>query len=341
MKSAARSPVIGLIAIGRNEGERLRACLEAARGQAGRMIYVDSGSTDGSVTTARSLGADVVELDLSIPFTAARARNEGFRRLRALEPECELVQFVDGDCVLQPTWITRAAAFLRADPIAGIACGRRREKSPEASIYNKLCDMEWATPIGQVRSCGGDALVRVEALAAINGYSDDVIAGEEPEMCVRLRAAGWTVHRLDEEMTLHDAAMMRFGQWWKRNSRAGHAYAEGFARHGRPPEMHNAKAVRSNWLWGLALPFDLVMTTLLLALIVPKFAWIGLLPGVIYVVLVWKVARYRRGRGDAGRDACWYAFFTVLGKIPQALGQLQYFRSRLAGRRTALIEYKK
>ena len=40
---------VGLVAIGRNEGERLRACLASARGAAQRLVYVDSGSTDDTV----------------------------------------------------------------------------------------------------------------------------------------------------------------------------------------------------------------------------------------------------------------------------------------------------
>ena len=64
------------------------------------IVYVDSGSNDGSVQRARHLGADVIELDMRVPFTAARARNVGFRRLREISPDIEYVQFVDGDCEL-------------------------------------------------------------------------------------------------------------------------------------------------------------------------------------------------------------------------------------------------
>src|SRR3990170_3982962 len=89
---------LGIVAIGRNEGERLRACLRSVVGDNRVVVYVDSGSTDGSVEMARSMGAEVVELDLATPFTAARARNEGFHRLEQLNPNVAFVQFVDGDC---------------------------------------------------------------------------------------------------------------------------------------------------------------------------------------------------------------------------------------------------
>ncbi|WP_242729061.1 glycosyltransferase family A protein [Microcoleus vaginatus] len=100
---------IGLVASGRNEGQRLRPCLVSATDKVARVVYVDSGSTDGSLELARSIGADTVELDLSILFTPARARYEGFARLLELAPAIEFVQFVDGDCELVDGWVQRVA----------------------------------------------------------------------------------------------------------------------------------------------------------------------------------------------------------------------------------------
>jgi glycosyltransferase involved in cell wall biosynthesis len=160
---------IGAVLIGRNEGARLVAALEAAQGQVGRMVYVDSGSTDGSVEAARRAGAAIVDLDLSIPFTAARARNEGLARLLQDGP-LDYVQFIDGDCALQPGWIDTAQAFLDENPQAAVVHGRRRERYPEATVYNQLCDWEWDVPPGPVKACGGDAMMRVAAFQAVGGY---------------------------------------------------------------------------------------------------------------------------------------------------------------------------
>lgn len=324
---------IGVITIGRNEGERLRLCLASMAEASGRIVYVDSGSTDGSVAWARSIGAEVVELDLSVPFTAARARNAGFDRLLQLEPQVEYVQFADGDCEMVRGWIPQAARELDSDPRAAAVCGRRRERHPEASVYNLLCDLEWNTPVGPARACGGDALLRVSALREIGGFNPDLIAGEEPEMCVRLRQRGWTIQRIDAEMTLHDAAMTRFGQWWRRNVRAGHAFAEGATLHGAPPERHWVKEVRSNWAWGAALP---LMT---LALAWPTRG-LSLLLGAGYAVLAARIYLSMKRRGFPGREARIHAFFTVLGKLPQMLGQLKYRWGRLRGKKSRLIEYK-
>ncbi len=218
---------IGVVVIGRNEGQRLEHCLRSLLKGTDKVMYVDSGSTDGSLHLARSLGVEVLALDLGTPFTAARARNEGFFALQRRLPSMQLVQFVDGDCEVDSGWLPAAQAFLDDHPDVAVVCGRRRERFPQRSVYNLLCDLEWDTPIGEAKACGGDALMRVDAFAAVGGFRPELIAGEEPELCVRLRAKGWKVWRLDAEMTLHDAAMTRFSQWWRRSLRAGHAYAEG------------------------------------------------------------------------------------------------------------------
>jgi len=206
----------GVVVIGRNEGPRLVHCLKSVIGTAAAVIYVDSGSTDNSVSAATDLGADVVQLDPTMPFTAARARNAGFRRLIESHPRVEYVQFVDGDCEVMLGWLMAAQHELAVSSKTAVVCGRRRERYPERSVYNRLCDMEWDTLVGEADACGGDALIRTAAFRQVGGYDDKLIAGEEPELCSRLRAAGWRVVRLPAEMTLHDAAMTRFGQWWRR-----------------------------------------------------------------------------------------------------------------------------
>ena len=163
-------------------------------GKALQTVYVDSSSTDRRVAEAERRGDHVFQLDLTRPFTAGRARNEGFAALKAVE----FVQFIDGDCELAPTWLERARSFLDERPDVAVVCGRRQERDPQASVYNQLCDLEWNTPIGEAEACGGDALMRAAPFAALGGFSDYLIAGEEPELCHRLRAEGWKIWRLDD-----------------------------------------------------------------------------------------------------------------------------------------------
>ena len=245
---------VGVVAIGRNEGERLDKCLRSIVGRTAPVVYVDSGSTDGSVSKARSAGSDVVELDAEFPLLLRVRRNEGFERARQLEPGLHYIQFVDGDCEVVAGWIEKAVAFLEAHRDVAVVCGRRRERNPARSIYNMLCDIEWDTPIGEAKGCGGDALMRADAFEQVGGFRADVIAAEDTELCVRLRAAGWRIWRLDAEMTVHDAAITRFGQWWRRAVRAGYCFAQGAYLHGAPPERHFVWESRRAWLWGIWLP---------------------------------------------------------------------------------------
>ncbi len=328
------STPIGIVAIGRNEGERLRRCLESARIAGGPVIYVDSNSSDGSENLARERGATVVQLDMSIPFTAARARNEGFAELMRIAPQTQLVQFVDGDCEIVAGWIDRAARELAGEEKLAVVCGRRRERHPDASTYNKLCDIEWDTPIGDAEACGGDAMMRVAAFRQVSGFDASVIAGEEPELCVRLRQAGWKIRRLDAEMTLHDAAMIHFGQWWKRMVRGGHAYAQGSSMHGAPPERHWVRETRRIVFWGILLPLAIAVFGW------PTRGWSFALL-LLYGVLWWRVRRSMiRSRGLSPRDAALYAKHIVIGKFAEAQGLITFNASRLLGRRTKLIEYK-
>jgi GT2 family glycosyltransferase len=320
----------GVVAIGRNEGERLKKCLESVAGPAGSVVYVDSGSTDGSVDMARAMGVDVIELDMRVPFTAARARNEGFRRLRELGPDLVYVQFIDGDCEVVAGWLENAVAFLDAHRDVAVVCGRRRERYPERSIYNMLCDIEWDTPVGEAKACGGDALMRIDTFEAVNGYRADLIAGEEPELCVRLRTAGWRIWRLDEEMTLHDAAMTRFGQWWKRMLRGGYAFAQGADLHGAPPQRHCVRESRSIWFWGLGIPVGV------LGLALWWGGW-GLVLLLIYPLQIVRLSM--RGRRSP-RENWWRALFLVIGKFPEMFGQTKFLFHRHMGGQSRLIEYK-
>ncbi|HPD91892.1 MAG: glycosyltransferase family 2 protein [Rhodobacter sp.] len=321
MPKAKPKPVVDAVVIGRNEGARLVACLASLAGQVRHVVYVDSGSTDGSQQAAREAGAEVIELDMTQPFTAARARNAGLKALRSAPPD--FVQFIDGDCILREGWMPRAMAFLAENLRAAVVCGRRREQYPENSVYNTLIDAEWNTPVGESRACGGDALMRYQAVTAVRGFRDDLIAGEEPELCLRLRAQGWTVWRIEAEMTWHDAGITRFSQWWKRTERAGYAFTEGATRFHTPQAPHWQAEANRIWVWGVAIPLVALLGSL----------WH---PAALLVLLVYplQVVRLHRRLGWSG------AFFNTLGKFPEAVGALRFHIRRFSGARATLIEYK-
>jgi GT2 family glycosyltransferase len=321
---------VGIVAIGRNEGERLNTCLRSILGGPAPVVYVDSGSTDRSVSVAHDAGSEVVQLDPQVPFTAARARNSGFERLCQLEPDLVYVQFVDGDCEVVASWIENAVAFLDSHRDVAVVHGRRRERYPARSIYNTFCDIEWDTPIGEAKACGGDALIRIVAFEQAGRYREDVIAAEDNELCVRLRAAGWRIWRVNLEMTVHDAAMTRFSQWWRRTVRCGYAFAQGAHLHGALPERHFVWESRRAWLWGVWLP------VVCLGAVIAFGPW-GLLTWLIYPL---QMMRQMMRNSGPFRQRVASSIFQVVARFPEAVGQIKFLRDRLFRHKAVIIEYK-
>lgn len=319
---------IGVVIIGRNEGQRLIDCLNSVNPKDNAVVYVDSNSLDNSVENAIKAGANVVDLDMSKPFSAARARNCGWKFLLAQYPTIEYIQFIDGDCELQPSWIDNAIAFLSQNESFAIVSGRRRERYPNATLYNQFCDDEWNTPVGSALSCGGDALIRTGALLDVGGYKDYFIAGEEPEMCYRLRLKGWKIYRLNEEMTLHDANITKFSQWWKRANRAGFAFALSTKEHGRDNEKFGVRRTFRSLIWS-----GLLIGILLLSTIEPVILF-GLL---IFPLQVLRMFFKQEEKSLYNFKSC---VFLMLSKLPEAQGVLKLMIKTFKKQDYTIIEYK-
>lgn len=335
---------VGVVVIGRNEGQRLIRALEAALRQVSEpaaVVYVDSGSTDGSPQRVREMGVTVVDLDLDVPFTAARARNAGFEELKRTRPQVEFVQFVDGDCELYPGWLALGRRTLVADPNLAVAAGRRREKYPERTIFNKLCDLEWRTKVGATQIIGGDAMIRARAFEHAGRYDPTLIAGEEPDLCVRLREREWTVYNDASWMSSHDADMHHVSQWWKRAVRFGHAATEVSRRHRGSPKRVYHRELISTFLWVLVPPLLTIVLVTVLAMALGGRWWLlGFLPLALYGLLALKVTMRGMRGGDDFRTAALYALSVTAAKFPQFVGSLQYYRNLALGRQSKLIEYK-
>ncbi len=334
---------IGVVVIGRNEGDRLRDCLRSLVGSplVAALVYVDSGSTDGSVALARSMGVEVVDLDLTRIFSAARARNEGFARLREVAPDIRHVMFVDGDCEVVDGWLARARAELEARPDAAVVCGRRREKFPERSIYNRLADLEWDTPIGEALACGGDSVIRAEAFAGVGGFNPTCTAGEEPQLCTRLRKAGWSIWRVDAEMTRHDLAMTSLRQWCRRHYRSGYAGLDISTRFPGEPRLFLQELKRAR-IWGAGVPALGVLGGLAATAAAGPVAGVAVAGAVALAYpiqvarLAWKV---RPVVADLATAAA-YGYLTTIAKWANLAGQVGYVRDKRRGRMARLIEYK-
>lgn len=304
------------------------------------VVYVDSGSTDESITFVSSKNIDFIELDMSVPFCAARARNEGFRRLVKMHPEIRYVQFIDGDCEIIGDWLQIATSTLQHNQELAIVAGWLRERFPENSIYNRLGDLEWNfSGIGYLDSVGGIFMIRREAFEAVGGFDPTVAAGEEPVLCKKLRGKGWKIFKLDQDMAHHDLAMTRFGQWWKRMVRSGYGSMDVAKRFNVENFVRNNLRVRmwSIWLFFLISAFFasiffkagsgvFLITTIAIFLIFPaQFLRIS--------IKTWR-------KGHSLSVAIAYAYFICIAFLPQMIGQIMYFTDLLRNRSFRLVEYK-
>ena len=326
---------IGLVVIGRNEGQRLLLSLQSMQSSHCPIIYVDSGSSDNSVEIAKPLVNCVHQLDSATPFSAARARNEGCQHLTTLFPSLQYIQFVDGDCVIDEGWLTAAQAAIEQDEKRAAVIGHLQELNPDASIYNRMCAMEWRSPAGELTNfgaLGGISMIRADVFKQLGGFKANVIAGEDSEFGVRLSLAGYKVVKIDHIMAVHDANISTFQQWWKRAVRGGHAIGQRADLNGATIAKDCVKERKSTLVWGVFLP--------IVALILLIFAgcW-GLLILLTYVFLAIKVYFYRRKQGENSRDAFTYAQFMPFVKIANGLGLLKFYVNKFK-QSYEIIEYK-
>jgi glycosyltransferase involved in cell wall biosynthesis len=308
---------IGAVVIGRNEGSKLARCLASVLGKVEPIIYVDSGSGDGSAELARRLGAHVVQLDPSRPFTVGRAKNEGFDEILRLDPNLEFVQFVDADSEIVGLWLGVAEAALRERADACGAFGRLQERYPRKSVFNRLYAAQWHLESEGNNLLPGMSMMRVSAFRSTGGFVEDVPCVDDRELSIRLVKEGWKIVRLDTEMAIHDTGMMNLRQWWNRKIEAGYALAYQAWRHSLSPTSFPGRSYWSSWFWGLGLPLAAVAGAW-------PSAGASLLLLLGYPVLFCRVHRWTCRGGVHGPDAILYAAACTIDKFPKALGQIRF-----------------
>ncbi len=329
-------PLVSVIVIGRNEGQRLAGCLRSIKavnnfGGDLELIYVDSDSKDGSPELAEGLGAKVLRVKPQRP-SAAIGRNAGWRASTGL-----YVLFLDGDTLLHPDFLSVALKSISSPDIA-VVWGHRRETFPEHSLYNRVLDLDWIYPVGVSEFCGGDALMCRDILEEVGGFSEDLIAGEEPELCQRIRAQGKIILHIDQPMTRHDMAMTQFKAYWKRAVRAGHAYAEVSQRMKKTAFPLWINDCYRNAAHAIVLLLLLLSASVLSLMSYDILPFLGLLFGYSFLIL--RTAYKARWKNSSSVTLLLYGLHSHFQQIPIACGQISYWYYRFKNQQQGLIEYK-
>jgi GT2 family glycosyltransferase len=335
MNQSSQTRGMSAVVIGRNEGARLQESLRSIQEVGLPLVYSDSASSDGSDRLAQSIGVLVVHLDPAAPLSAGRGRNEGLDEVLRQWPETAFVMFLDGDCILDASFPAKALEVFERDARCAIVTGHLTERFPERSIYNRLCSIEWRSPAGpmtNMNALGGIMAIRVAAFKEAGGFHLDAIAGEEPDLGARLMLLGYSITKIDAAMAVHDAEMLRFGQWWLRSVRSGHALAYRFSRHGRTELRDGQREILSDLFWGLALPAASI-----------GFAWITngwslLLLGAYAVLFRRAFTNYRR-RGVSKAEAWLVSRFIIYDKFAHVIGIAKFLLNKARGE-YRIIEYK-
>jgi cellulose synthase/poly-beta-1,6-N-acetylglucosamine synthase-like glycosyltransferase len=319
-----------VVVIGLNSAHTLERCFRSLQRAIGalesdvRVLYVDGGSRDESTAIARRFGAEVIQLVTARP-TASKGRNAGWRA--ATTP---LVQFVDSDTALAPEWLEQATRAIQADDRIASVFGQLQESNSSGSIYNEVCGCDWYIPPGDWRMCGGNALFRLNALREVDGSDEALAAGEEADLCWRLRQRGWRIVCVDAIMAHHDLGMSSLGAYWKRAVRSGYAYAEIGLRFARTSDPMWLRELIRN----LALP---PVGLLLAAAAALRAGHTGLfaLAVVVVALLAWKFRALRHRVPSARLRALYLAHLGFI-RLPLFVGALKYLLGRGSERRTTV-----
>jgi hypothetical protein len=134
-------------------------------------------------------------------------------------------------------------------------------------------------------------------------------------------------------MTYHDANITRFGQWARRMSRAGYAYAARAFLHASDGTGYCLRENLRIVAWAAFVP---MITATAVVLRVP----FGVLLLLIYPLQVARIFHRSRRTIRPLKVAFAYSALLVVGKFFEFYGQMKCVARRVSGVAETLIEYK-
>jgi len=162
------------------------------------LILVDNGSTDGSVEFVREHAGDAARMFLCPGLTVAAMRNAGARASTG-----EFLSFIDVDCEVSPDYYETALRVLHTTDAAATGSRYALPETPHwtESVWDR---MHRNLEDGYVSTLnGGNLFVRASAFWAVDGFRESLVSGEDPDLCTRLREAGFAIYEDHKVRVIH------------------------------------------------------------------------------------------------------------------------------------------
>jgi mycofactocin glycosyltransferase len=193
-------PLVSVVVPVRNRPEEIQACLRSLREQDYpkeklEVLVVDDASTDQTAMVVSGFPVRLIRMteQRQAPF----CRNQGARNAGG-----EILAFIDSDCLASPEWLKELIPVFR-DPSVGAVGGKvashydGKKLDRYEQVMSSLSMGNWPKrsakkePFFYVPSC--NLLVRRKAFLAVGGFEEELIVGEDVDLCWRLQDQGQQV----------------------------------------------------------------------------------------------------------------------------------------------------
>ncbi|MDK1383826.1 glycosyltransferase family A protein [Sinorhizobium sp. 8-89] len=187
-----------------NEEKRIAATIEsviaALEGKQGEIIIADSGSSDRTVEIALKYPVTIAQIIPPALPSCGIGPQLGFQYSRY-----DYVCLLDGDMLLDPGFLNAAIGFLADNPsVAGVTGHVEEMLVSNLEFARRVKRNAPENRIGPIDRMNGGGLYRRTAIENVGYLSDRNLHGyEEFDLGVRLRSAGWGLHRLDRRFVQH------------------------------------------------------------------------------------------------------------------------------------------
>lgn len=263
----------------------IESALAAVAPLGGEVILADSHSTDNTVSIAQTYPIRIVQLANPEERCCGIGPQLGYQVAQG-----EFIYILDGDMQMLPDFLPQAINFMQENPqVAGIAGNIIEMNTTSLEYVSRNEKNDAHRKPGIVDRLDGGGLYRKSAIESVGYFSNrNLHSYEELDLAVRLRQAGWKLHRIDVDAVRHwghdiDPYQLLLKRW-----KSGYINGLGEmlkAAWGKPHFTRLILSVRELRIYVATLFWWIILTGLLLTGNMLYFVMIGLLP---LALMTWK-----------------------------------------------------